>query len=100
MAVPINIICNKCKVTKDVWVERDSKGYPSLQGLVCGDCGAVNCLSRNWENNITHTIIPPLEDGQINRFEYSYTNENGKKISKKLDPRDVNKHFNNHSKGK
>ena len=95
-SVMLATFCNTCgNKTPEMWVSRNHQGFPSLEGCVCGSCGSVNCISRDWSDNITHALIPPIEDGNINRFEYSYTNDNGKKITKKMDPKAVEKHFNN-----
>ena len=100
-SVLISAKCNKCQhLYPEYWVTRDFRGIPSLEGAVCSLCGSKNCISRNWEDNPTHAIVPPLEDGNINRFEYSYTNENGKTINKKMNPKDVQKHYDANYKGK
>lgn len=100
-SVMLAAVCNHCHHKyPEFWVMRDHRGYPTFEGVVCTMCGVPNCLARDWSDNVLHVINQPLEDGQINRFEYSYTNEDGKKINKKMDPRDVQKHFENTSKGK
>jgi len=94
-------LCNRCgNKVSEMWVSRDSKGFPSLEGCICGNCGAANCITRDWGEQITHSIIPPVEDGNVNRFEYSFTSEDGKKHTKKLDPKLVDKHFEKNSKGR
>ncbi len=99
-SVMLAVKCNRCgHKTPEYWVTRDHKGFPSLDQAVCGECGGKNCVSRDWEDNVTHALIPPVEDGNINRFEYSFTDEKGKKRSGKMDPKMVEKHFKNNSGG-
>lgn len=93
MPVQIGTICNNCEFRVDMWVDRDLKGKPTTEGVTCGQCGKTNCIARDWSANEVNGIIPPSEDGQINRFEYSFTDVDGKKHSKKLDPYQVRKHF-------
>jgi hypothetical protein len=96
MSVMIAAKCNKCGYLYDnIWVNRDNKGLPTTEGLVCVGCNSRNCLSRDWAGQEIQAIIPPLEDGNINRFEYSYNDENGKRKTKKMDPKMVQKHFEN-----
>ncbi len=99
-SVMLSVTCNSCKnITPNYWVTRNHKGVPSLEGAVCNSCGLPNRLTRNWNDQEMQVINVPLEDGRINRFEASYVNENGKKIIKKFDPKEVERHFQNNSKG-
>lgn len=93
MPLLVNAICNRCQNKSDLWLNRDAKGNPDFQGCVCEKCGSVNCTSRDWTSQQMQTIIPPVDDGRINRFEYSYKDENGKTHTKKVDPSIVEKHF-------
>lgn len=100
MSVMISAKCNRCNEKyPEIWVDRDNKGFPTTEGLLCVKCNNRNCLSRDWLEQCVQPIIPPLEDGKINRFEYSYTNDNGKRITKKMDPQMVEKHYQNNLKG-
>lgn len=93
--------CNKCNTHfSDYWVTRNYKGDISLEGAICGNCSAQNCLQRVWENGVPNSIIPIVEDGEVHRFEYSYTTPDGKKVNKKMDPKMVEKHFEITNKGK
>jgi hypothetical protein len=85
--------CNKCeRKYPEMWLDRDGRGFPIFEGVVCGACGA-KCMARDWNAQEVQVINVPLEDGNINRMEYSYVNENGKTINKKLDPKMVERHF-------
>ena len=99
MPVLLGTICNTCQNKADMWADRDLKGFPTLQGAVCGHCGGRNCITRVIQDDVVHALIPPLEDGNINRFEYSFTNDNGKRVTKKMDPKMVDKHFQQNNKG-
>lgn len=99
-SVLIAAICNACnRKYPEFWANRDLKGFPSLDGVVCGECGAKNCLSRDWSDS---QISSPLieGDGEIKRFEYSFRDENGKLHNKKMDPGEVKKHYGNNYKDK
>jgi len=86
--------CNKCGHHEpEMWVTRDYKGNLSLEGVICGNCGVRNCLTRDWQESQISSYAPPAEDGNINRFEYTFRDENGKKHTKKLDPKNVENHF-------
>lgn len=100
-SVMISATCNSCnRCYESIFVDRDTDGRPTLQGIVCSECGAKNCMTRNWGDQKVNVIATPAEDGNINRFEYSFTNDKGKKVTKKLDPQMVQKHFkNNYGKG-
>lgn len=100
MPVLESTVCNRCKNKTDMWLDRNEKGFPNYQGIVCGVCGSVNCILKDWDETTCHALIPPPEDGEIHRFEYSYTNENGKRINKKMSPQDVKKHYENNQKRK
>lgn len=92
--------CHSCeKEYPEIWVERDLKGNPSFEGLVCTNCKSKNCIRRNWSEQKINSIIPLPEDGQVHRFEYEYRNEDGKKIQKKVDPSLVKKHLELANKG-
>lgn len=98
--VMIEACCNRCKTHfSDLWITRNYKGEISLEGLVCGNCGVKNCMQRVWNNGLANTIMPVPEDGNINRFEYSYTTPDGKRVNKKMDPQMVEKHFKMTNKG-
>lgn len=90
----IDSICNRCSAKyHDIFVARDNKGYPSLVGIICQECGGHNCMSRDLSSGgIAQSLIPPAENGEINRFEYSYRDDSGKLHQKKLDPKSVQKH--------
>jgi hypothetical protein len=99
-SVMIEAECHKCKTHfEDFWVTRNFKGDISLEGIICSNCGTPNCIHRVWKNGMAGTLIPPAEDGNINRFEYSYTTPEGKKVNKKIDPKIVEKHFELTNKG-
>jgi hypothetical protein len=92
-SVQMAVKCNSCeKKYPSMWLDRNGKGFPIFEGVVCGECGN-KCMSRDWNSQEVNSIIPPLENGEINRFEYSYVNDNGKTINKKLDPKQVERHF-------
>jgi hypothetical protein len=99
-SVLISAICNACNHKyPEMWVDRDLKGIPSLEGMACGICGAKNCMSRDWSDN--HVSTPLIEgDGEIKRFEYSYRDQEGKLHNCKMDPSQVKKHYKNNYKDK
>lgn len=87
MAVQISAKCFRCNyIFPEIWVDRDAKGFPDPTGVTCQECGTKGCVKREWSQQAVNAIIPPLEDGQINRVEVNYTNDHGKKITKKIDP--------------
>lgn len=92
--------CHNCEyLYPEIWVERDLKGNPSFEGLVCTNCTFKNCIRRDWgAQNVINNTSPP-EDGEVHRFEYEYRNEDGKKIQKKIDPSLVKKHLELANKG-
>lgn len=93
-SVMVSAICNKCQHKYvEMWLDRCPKGFPDYKSATCGQCGAKGCLSQDWAEQKVNSIIPPVEDGNINRMEYSYVNENGKTINRKMDPKMVEKHF-------
>lgn len=90
--------CNMCNsIFKEIWVNRDKNGYPDFAGIPCGNCGK-KCLLRCWEEQKVNPIIPPLENGEVNRFEYEFRDDNGKKHTRKVDPSIVKKHYERNGK--
>lgn len=95
----VGAICHKCnKKYAEFWVDRDHKGFPTFEGLVCGECGSKNCIRRDWADNNT-AVHPDLDgNGEINRFEYSFRDKEGKLHNKKMDAEQVKKHYANNYK--
>lgn len=92
-SVLMAVKCNKCgKKYPEMWLDRDLKGIPKTEGVTCGECGE-KCISRDWESQEVQVINIPLENGEINRFEYSFKDDNGKLQQRKVDPHIVRKHF-------
>ncbi len=92
--VLISTICHRCNhKTPEMWVTRNHRQEISLEGAVCGQCGGRNCVGRDWQAEKAGPLIPPAEDGNINRLEVSYRDENGKQHVKKIDPKSVEKHL-------
>lgn len=92
MPVLVSCECHNCrKFYPEMWVDRDKDGFPSLSDAICGECGYKGALHRSYDGQKVYAIIPPPEDGQIHRFEYTHTNEDGKKTTRKIPADIVNK---------
>lgn len=90
--IMVSAICNSCDhVFPNYWVDKDVKGFPSFEGLVCSECGKKNVIQRYWPN--TQVSTPLSEDGELKRFEYSYTNSEGKKIQKSIPAHHMKDHL-------
>lgn len=100
MSVLIAAECLSCKRKyPEFWVERDLTGKPTLEGMICENCGVRHQLRRDWSD--TQISSPLIEgDGEIKRFEYSYRDNEGKLHNKKMDASAVTRHYKQNYKDK
>lgn len=95
MGIIIPAKCTSCSTRfSDIFVERDSSGKPTLVGHVCTNCNQKDSLIRDWES-VTMPSSPIVENGELQRFEYSYRDPSGKLVNGKMSPAQINHHLTN-----